>query len=70
MEREEFATLVFELGESLKRIPPRRNPGRVQHVGVPDIGYGKVGQGPIGVTVDRKLVPDLSDSPKMGYVRT
>lgn len=65
MEGEEFAALVFELGESLKSVPPRRNTSWVQPVSVRDVGHGEVGQGSIGVAVDRILVPDLSDSPKM-----
>lgn len=65
MEGKEFSALVFELGKSLKSIPPRRNTSRVQPVSVRDVDRGEVGQGSIGIPVDRVLVPDLSDSPKM-----
>lgn len=64
MEREEFATLIFEFSESCQSIPPRRNSNRVQSAGNHEICHGKIVQGSIRIHVDRVLVPDLSGSPK------
>ena len=69
VEGDEFTALIFELGESLKGVPPRRNTNRVQFVGALEIGHGEVVQGSTRIPVDRVLVPGLSDSPKTRYVR-
>ena len=63
---EEFTALVFELGKSLERTCPRRNPNRVHRIGVHDISHREVGQGSMRIAVDRVLVPNLSNSPENG----
>ena len=63
---EEFTALVFELGKSLERICPRRNPNRVHRIGVDEISHREVGKGSMGIAVDRVLVPSLSSWPVFG----
>ena len=59
MIREEFTALVFELGKSLERIFPRRNPNRVHRIGVDEISHREVGKRSMGIAIDRVLVPSL-----------
>lgn len=70
VKREEFSTLVFELGETCQRIFPRRNSNRVHRISVLEVSHGEVGQRSFGIAVDRELVPDLSNPPRVRSVRT